>query len=106
MKTTCYCIYCKHHPLFEQRNELSTLTGWTVGKMIYKLEYVQQGKEVDCLEPVTDAYDYSVLDLNPIEEYEFETTAYNDGCSETGFEINGDGFDLKVYACCKNETYE
>jgi hypothetical protein len=106
MKTTCYCVYCKHHPLFEERHNLKVLTGWTVGSWILSSDYKLQGEDVDCLEPVTDAYDYSVLDLNPIEEYEFETTAYNDGCAETGFEINGDGFDLKVYANCKNETYE
>jgi hypothetical protein len=98
MKTTCYCILCPKHPFYAKRKELSVLTGWRVGWLIYKPEDVAGGAVVDCLEPVSYAFDE--LNIDP-GDYEFPITAYEDGCALTGF--HGRGFEIE--ANCDNEEY-
>ena len=99
MRTICYCVYCPKHPLFEKRNNLRPLTGWSVGDVIYNEKYLKQGKEVDCLEPVSDAF--SELDVDP-KDHLFPITAYGDGVAFTGF----DGRGYEITAQCENEEYE
>jgi hypothetical protein len=105
MKTTCYCVYCPNHPLHKKQNEFDVLTGWSVGDMILKQEHREYGRLVDCLNPISDAFDSGYLDIIP-EDHSFPTTAYNDGGSETGFELDDTGYQLKVFAYCGNEKYE
>lgn len=96
MKTTCYCIYCPHHPLFEKRHDIKFPTGFFVGEFIR--EGYEAGVEVDCLQPDSPAF--SELNIDP-DDYEFPKTAYGDGSSQTGF--SGHGFEIQAY--CDNEEY-
>ena len=98
MKTRCYCILCPKHPLYTKRKELSVLAGWQVGRGIYDPKHEAGGANVDCLEPISDAFDELHIDS---EDYEFPVTAYGDGCSLTG--IEGRGFEVE--AICNNEEY-
>lgn len=99
MKTKCYCIFCKKHPLHKEQDKFKDwLVGWEPGNFI-KLEFKDQGKEVDCLEPVSEAF-YE-LGREP-EEFEYPVTAYGDGNADTG--VEGPGF--IIYACCTNEEHE
>ncbi len=98
MKTKCYCVGCPKHPLFENRHNYVFYTGFDVGDTIWKNEDLVQGADVDCLEPVSDAFDD--LDINP-EEHDFPITAYGDGNSITGF----DGRGYTIVANCENEEY-
>lgn len=98
MKTKCYCVGCPKHPLFENRHSYVFYTGFDVGDTIWKKEDLVQGVDVDCLEPVSDAFDD--LDINP-KEHDFPITAYGDGCSITGF----DGRGYTIVANCENEEY-
>lgn len=101
MKTTCYCIYCPNHPQFEERHTLgSPVTGFTASKTIWQDKYNSHKAEVDCLLPQSDAF--YVHNLDP-EDFNYPTTAYGDGCSETGFY---NYYGLTLYATCGNETYQ
>lgn len=95
MKTMCYCIYCPRHPLFENRHNLDCPAGWTVGRAIYGKEALV-GKEVNCLNPDSAAFDN--FNLNP-EDFEYEITAYGDGLSMTGCMEDG----IEIWGYCKNE---
>ena len=99
MNTTCFCIYCKRHPLHDKRNKLKVVTGWKPDRIILDRELLKSGVDVDCLEPKSDAFDY--LKDDP-EDFEYETTAYDDGYAATGFYQDC----LQIYACCGNEEYE
>jgi hypothetical protein len=70
-----------------------------VGKFVWAEKLQKTGVEVDCLDPVSDAFD--VLDVDP-SDYDFETTAYGDGVSITG--IDQDSF--RIWANCGNEKYK
>jgi len=99
MKTRCYCLYCPNHPLHsKQRDFKDILTGWWLGDFISSV-YDEQGRLVNCLNPVSSAF--SELNIDP-DDYEFETTAYSDGVAVTGIEEEG----FNIFANCKNETYE
>ena len=97
MKTMCFCVGCKKHPLHEQRDEFDWLNGWRPGRIIYEEEYKKQGIDVDCLEPGG-----SIFDFLSKEDYEFPITAYGDGMAITGFS-NGS---MIATAYCKNEEHE
>lgn len=96
MKTKCYCLGCKNHPLHSKRNEYQWLVGWSPDKMVFSHPY---GTEVDCLDPVSDAFDIFWEDP---EDFEYPITAYGDGCAITGFQENG----ITLVAFCKNEDHE
>ncbi len=99
MKTKCYCIFCKKHPLHDKQKEFKDwLTGWDVGNFIDS-KYNETCAEVNCLNPDSDAFDE--LDLTP-SNLRFPITAYGDGFAVTGFEGNG----FTIYASCKNEDYK
>lgn len=99
-KTVCWCIGCTHHPLHHKRKEFNWITGWEPGEIIFAIGKDQeQGKEVDCLFPISDAF-YD-LDLDP-EKFTYPITAYGDGLAITGHQ--GRGFVL--YANCDNENHE
>ena len=101
LKTDCYCIYCPNHPLFNQRHDLGQpVTGFTASKMICQSKYDAHKREVDCLEPVCEAITDGIID--PL-DYDFPTTAYGDGISQTGFDQVGG---LSLFAYCGNERYE
>lgn len=98
MKTRCYCVGCKLHPLHARRSEFKAwVTGWDLNKFILGDEEIQ-GADVTCLNPMSDAFDD--LDINP-NEHEFPVTAYCD-MAETGFAGHG----YNVYAICANEDHE
>ena len=99
MKTTCYCVYCPFHPshLF-QNNFKKILTGWELGDYIHE-EHNEYGKEVDCLEPVSAAFDE--LEKSP-EDFEWRITAYGDGFADTGVIRPG----YHIFANCRKEIYE
>jgi hypothetical protein len=98
MKTTCYCIGCKLHPLHNKRSELSWVTGWDLNHFIYS-KYDASAADVDCLVPESDAF--GELDVYP-EDHEFLVTAYGDDISLTGFEGSG----YQIYATCGSEDHE
>ncbi len=97
MKTKCYCVYCKKHPLFIEKKDFKVVTGFQVGN--YVSDMFTSGRDVNCLNPISDAFDD--FDIDP-ENYEFPITAYGDGISQTGFEGRG----YIIYANCDNEEYE
>lgn len=99
MKTKCYCVYCPFHPshLF-QNNFKEILTGWELGDYIHE-EHNEYGKEVDCLVPVSAAF--NTLGTSP-EDHDWRVTAYGDGCAETG--VIGEGF--HIFANCGKEEYK
>lgn len=99
MKTKCYCIYCKYHPLHAEREKFDTLAGWHVGDWIWDKKYLEQGKNVDCLDPQSDAFDF-LMD-GPC-DFDYPVTAYGDGLAVTGFDED----DLKVNGYCAKEKYE
>ncbi len=68
--------------------------------MICQSKYDAHKREVDCLEPVCEAITDGIID--PL-DYDFPTTAYGDGISQTGFDRVGG---LSLFAYCGNETYE
>jgi len=99
MKTKCYCVYCPKHPLFKRQAEFDKITGWH-SNMFSPLNFdMTAGADVDCLDPKSDAF--FELDIDP-KSHEFETTAYGDGGSETGF--SGMGYEVNAY--CGNEEYQ
>jgi hypothetical protein len=71
------------------------LTGYEPGQSISS-DFENQGKEVDCLQPRSDAF-YE-LDRRA-EDFEWKATAYGDGNAITG--VEGGGF--VIYAYCGNE---
>ncbi len=68
--------------------------------MICKSQYDAHKQEVNCLEPVCEAITDGIID--PL-DYDFPTTAYGDGISQTGFDQVGG---LSLFAYCGNETYQ
>jgi len=96
MKTTCYCIFCKKHPLHGQKFE-EWVVGWYPGKFLYNdHEERKTGVGVDCLEPdETIFYDYEI----DMEQFEFPITAYGDGYALTGFSEPG----IEMTTWCLNE---
>lgn len=98
MKTTCYCIGCKKHPLHEKRNEFEWLSGWSVGDYI-PFKYKEQGKQVNCLIP--DGESFEQLDLDP-DDFDYPITAYDDGFAATG--VDTYGYTLRLY--CNQEEHE
>ncbi len=97
MKTKCYCVGCKKHPLHSKRKEFKKwYTGFYPGYFVDH-KYDEQGVDVDCLMPESSASDYVNLD-----DFEYPITAYGDGSVVTGAEVPG----LIIYATCKNEEYE
>lgn len=99
MRTKCYCTSCKNHPKFEQNALLGyPPTGFLPDRYIDD-RYEPHAAEVDCLKPVSDAFERYFLDP---EDFEYPVTAYGDGSAETGFSSNC----LVLYAGCGNEQYE
>lgn len=99
MKTLCYCVGCKKHPLHDKRNEFKNwVTGWTPDSFIWD-EQKKQGAEVDCLE--VDSRFMFENDMSP-EDYDFPITAYGDGTSLTGFIKYG----TMITGICANEEHE
>ena len=98
MKTKCFCVYCSNHPLYNERNNLPVVVGWTLDRMIFG-DCARTGVDVECLQPESDAF--FELDISP-DEHEFPITAYGDGSSNTGFE----GMGYVVHAYCSKEDYE
>jgi len=99
MKTKCYCIFCVHHPLHDKQKEFKEITtGYKPGLMV-KSEFDDQGIEVECLRPVSDAF-YELG--RESEDFKWEVTAYGDGCAITG--VKGIGY--TIWANCKNEKHE
>jgi len=99
MKTKCYCIFCKRHPLYGQKFE-EWVAGWYPGKFIYNdHEEKKTGVEVDCLEPEHYVFDEYDIDM---EQFEFPITAYGDGCALTGFSEPG----IEMTTTCLNEEHE
>ena len=95
MKTICYCVKCKKHPLYSKKFD-EYMTGFYEGFDILS-EYETQGIEVDCLDPVLSSHiDY---DLNPF-DFEFSRTAYGGDEESLTFTIHNDSV---VYATCGNE---
>lgn len=100
MKTRCYCVYCPHHPLFEKRAEIEFPVGWNpVDGVWWHPKYEQAGADVECLEPVSDAFSELNVDA---EDLEFEKTAYDDGNAVTGYAESS----YVLLAICGNEEYE
>jgi len=99
MKTKCYCVSCKNHPLFSQRKKFKEyLTGFEPGHFIMPT-FDKQAADVDCLEPESDAfYNYDI----DTKDQDFPVTAYGDGGSATGFIDNG----ITIYAYCGKEEHE
>lgn len=95
MKTNCFCIGCKKHPMHSKRTDCEWITGFFPGDWIGG----ETGETVDCLSPESDAFD--LFDIDP-SNFEFRITAYCDGSSMTGF--NEDGIRLEAY--CENEQHE
>ena len=94
MKTRCYCVKCKKHPLDSTKFN-KYMTGFHEGSIILS-EYEIQGMEVDCFDPVLVAsFDFG---LNPY-DFEFSKTAYGNGVSLTFTMHDGKA----VYATCGNE---
>jgi hypothetical protein len=94
MKTKCYCVWCKKHPL-DPTNYCNYMTEFDEGSIILA-EYQNQGIEVDCFDPVLKTS--SDFGLNPY-DFVFSETAYGKGVS-LSFAIH-DG--KAVYATCGNE---
>ena len=63
------------------------------------LRHSDLGKAVECLLPVSSAFDD--FDLEP-SDFEYETTAYDDGYAATGVDENS----YRIYAACGNEEHE
>jgi hypothetical protein len=102
MRTTCYCIFCPKHPYFNKQKELMELgriSGWHSNQSMPLGFSSKAGAEVDCLYPKSDAF--HELDIEP-EDVHWETTAYGDGCAETGYQ--GCGYEINAY--CGNEEYK
>jgi hypothetical protein len=100
MKTKCYCVGCKLHPLHDKRKEFSWVTGWEPGRFIWANEQLKQGVDVNCLSPESEAFSHLWED-NPT-KYEYPITAYDDGYAATGFELDG----LVLNAHCEHEDHE
>jgi hypothetical protein len=101
MKTKCYCVCCSKHPLHQKYldsgRKMNVVTGFMTGQFIHDSD--NTGKDVECLDPISDAFD----ELGLIEStYEYPITAYGDGSSETGFVGNS----YIIYAHCDNEDYK
>lgn len=98
MKTKCYCVGCKRHPLHSKRKEFKKwLTGYSPDSLIVTNEYENQAAIVDCLKPTSGADEYVDLD-----DFDYPVTAYGDGAAITGCDLPG----LIIYANCGNEDHE
>lgn len=100
MKTKCYCIGCKRHPLHHRRNEAQWITGWYPGRILFLQNERWQGVEVDCLKPESIIFDEWFFD--DAEDFDYPVTAYGDGCAITGFIHHGS----VIMAFCGNEDHE
>jgi len=99
MNTKCYCVLCKRHPLYKNNKKWKNVyAGFDIGKFIPK-EFDKHGKDVECLHPVSSAFDE--LDLDP-DDFKWEGTAYGDGCSLTF--VNKAGY--TIMANCGSEEQE
>lgn len=96
MKTTCYCIYCSKHPIYDKEEKLVAATG--IRGQSVPNNFRDHGKKVECLTPLSNAFDE--LNLSP-EELDWEQTAYADGGSYT--EVDGRGYTIMAF--CDNEDY-
>jgi len=99
MKTKCYCIFCKKHPLHSKRKEFKdVLAGWDVEDFISS-DYENQGTTVHCLSPSSDAF----YELGREEtDFTYPVTAYGDGIAITG--VGGPGYLIRCV--CGNEEDE
>lgn len=99
MKTKCFCIGCKSHPLHAKRKEFREWVTGNDGGGIWKSGQVDQGVDVECLSPVSDAFDKLGIDSDDIDT---PYIAYGDGIS-LGY-YRGSMFEL--WYNCENETFE
>lgn len=103
MKTTCYCIFCKKHPLhkdyMEGKLDEEGVRVPVGDSLIYKPEEIAAGKEVDCLDPDSDAFYELKVEA---EDFDWPETHYIDGYA--GTETIGPGFE--IYASCEAEDHE
>jgi len=101
MKTKCYCIFCPNHPFNSKQKEFKDwLTGYESESLISS-KFEGQGKEVDCLQPSSEAFDALGME-GKVEDFEWKVTAYGDGSAIT----STSGPDYIIYARCKNEKYK
>jgi len=99
MKTKCYCVNCKKHPLHDKANSFKDiLTGWEPDRWV-GTSYQEQGVDVNCLKPESEAFDYAWLN---VDGFDYPITAYGDGCAITGFCKPM----IEVQAFCGNEDNE
>jgi hypothetical protein len=99
MKTKCFCIGCKKHPLHDKRTEFKDWVVLGYCSEPYKEEHEKQGCDVNCFEASSSAEEYL---LNFIESFDFELCYYNDGVSYSYFEDR----DITIHATCNNEDHE
>lgn len=99
MKTKCYCVFCKKHPLHDKANSFKEiLTGWCPDYSVGD-KFLEQGANVNCLNPKSEAFEKGWL---APEIFDYPITAYGDGFALTGFWKPM----LDVQACCGNEDNE
>jgi len=100
MKTKCYCFWCKKHPLHSEKDKITSReSGEVVGFNNYPHINSQLGRDVNCLEPISNAFDE--LSIDP-KDFDWNYTSYGDGSSYT--EVDGGSF--QISAICKNEEHE
>lgn len=97
MKTTCYCIGCKRHPLHNKRDTLVWITDGH--RSIYDKKEKESGSEVNCFEPLSAFYDETDI---PKDEYQFDSCMYGGGYSQAKSEQMG----FTIFAHCENEDHE
>ena len=100
-KTTCYCIYCSKHPLYEKyKDDPNPFTGYKPSMgFAWMATHKHHAADVECLEPSSDAFDEMGIHHS---ELDFEITAYGDGGSITGFDAGS----WVITAHCDNEDYK
>lgn len=99
MKTLCYCIGCKKHPLHDMRN---TKNARWIHSHPYMPEDLAMGKEVECLEIDSRAFSEGYI-LDEPDTFEWDEVVYGDGQAMTEANPNPA---LTIRAVCGNEDHE
>ena len=98
MKTKCYCIGCKLHPLHDKRGKLPWYVGWDIHRITMR-DYSDSAADVNCLKPESKFFDEFLSDPG---DFDWPVTAYGDGEADTGHDAEG----FTIYAVCGNEDHE